>query len=273
MLVFFFLKKFAFDVVKINSLDMEGSYGLEDAVLVKKFSNSYSSGDFIYFEYPIADSLGTHTYFTQRIIGIPGDSVLIEGKQVLVNGRFLAAVSDLKFNYFIKSKQILFDSAFLARYHLVEGGRVSDSFDYSYALTTAQADSLSKDSLVNSVQMKMEKKDAYDETCFPGSPHFKWNMDFFGPVYVPRKNDTLPLDSISIKLYANLITESEKNKLEIKHDSILINGTATRFYVIKKNYFFVLGDNRDNANDSRIWGLLPDNLVIGKVVSTVRKAK
>lgn len=252
---------------------MEGSYSLEDAVFIKKFGNHYASGDVVYFEYPIADSLGTHTYFTQRILGIGGDSVCVDGKRVFVNGQLCSGASNLKFNYFVKAKKILFDSAFLARYSLKEGGRISDGLDYSYALTKQQADSLQKDSLVSSVQMKMEKKYAYDETCFPGSSHFKWNMDYYGPIYVPKKNDTLQLDSINIKLYSDLITVSEKNRLQIQHDSIIINGTASRFYVVKKNYFFVMGDNRDNANDSRIWGLLPENYVIGKVVSTIRKAK
>lgn len=252
---------------------MEGSYSVGDAVLIKKFANSFGTGDVIFFEYPVQDTLGTRTIFAQRIYGVGGDSVFIQGKLVYVNGQLVTQPSELKYNYFVKTRKVVLDSAFLAKYQLYEGGRVSDAFDYSYGLTVLQADSLKKDSLIASVQLKLEKQLAYDETCFPGNPHFKWNMDHYGPLYIPRQNDTLRLDTFNIKLYGNLISESEKNKLELHHDTIVINGVATSFYVVKKNYFFVLGDNRDNANDSRIWGFLPENAILGKVVYTLRKTK
>lgn len=273
MIAFYSLKKFAFDIVKVNSRDMEAAYSYEDAVLIKKFGNVFKAGDAVYFEYPIADTLGTKTFLIQRLFGLPGDSFLIADKTVYINGKALAESPELKFNYFVKTKNLVPDSAFLAKYFLKEGGRISDSFDYSYALTKSQSDSLRKDSLVIYVQAKQEKKNAYDETCFPGDPHFKWNMDQYGAVYVPKKNDTLHLDTLNIKLYSNLIVDSEKNDLRIKRDSIFINGSLTSTYVIKKDYFFLLGDNRDNANDSRIWGFLPENLLIGKVIYTIRKAK
>ncbi|MBL7932068.1 MAG: signal peptidase I [Bacteroidia bacterium] len=273
VIAFYSLKKFAFDIVKVNNRDMEGTYSFNDAVFLKKISNEYKVGDVVYFEYPIRDTLGSQTFFIQRIFGLPGDSISISDKVVFINRKAAIEPIDIKFNYFVKSKKLILDSSFLARYGLKEGGKISDSFDYSYALTKAQSDTLRKDSLISYVQVKLEKKNAYDETCFPGDQHFKWNMDQYGVVYVPRKNDTLHLDTINIKLYSNLIIESEKNNLQVKHDSIFINGTLTRSYVFKKNYFFLLGDNRDNANDSRIWGFLPENNLIGKVVHTIRKAE
>lgn len=252
---------------------MEGSYSVEDALLLKKFGNDYKTSDVVYFEYPIRDTLGGHTFFIQRIFGLPGDSVHISDKLVFVNGKSVPESADLKFNYFVKSKKLILDSTFLARYGLKEGGKISDSFDYSYALTKIQSDSLRKDTLISYVQVKQEKKSAYDETCFPGDSHFKWNMDQYGGIYIPKINDTLHLDTLNIKLYSNLIVESEKNSLQVRHDSIFINGSLTRSYLIKKNYFFLLGDNRDNANDSRIWGFLPENYLIGKVIHTIRKAE
>jgi signal peptidase I len=252
---------------------MEATYSYGDAVLVKKIPGSYYHKDLLYFEYPIADTLGTKTYFVQRVVGLPGDSLEISNKQVLVNGFVSSEAATLKYNYFVKTKNMKPDSLFRMRYHLTEGGQISDGFDYSYSLTKQQSDSLRKDSLILHVLQKSEKKNMYDETCFPGHPGYKWNMDHFGKIYIPRMNDTLRLDTVNIKLYSNLIQGSEKNSLEVRHDSIFINGQLSQWYQVKKNYFFMLGDNRDNSNDSRIWGFLPENFIIGKVVYTLKKAE
>jgi signal peptidase I len=92
-------------------------------------------------------------------------------------------------------------------------------------------------------------------------------------LYIPKIDDTLRLDTVNIALYARLIDTFEKNHLEIVNDTIYINGIPSGTYVVKKNYFFVLADNRDNANDSRVWGFLPENCIIGKVKRTVKNGR
>jgi signal peptidase I len=163
------------------------------------------------------------------------------------------------------------DSLFKLKYSFDEGGQISNGFDYSYSLTHEESEILKNDSLVKKIDLKREKLNNYDETCFPGSLHYPWNMDFYGSIYIPKENDTLLLDSVSINLYATLIRDYEENKLEIKHDSIFINDQLTNYYVTHLNYYFLLGDNRDNANDSRVWGLLPESHLKGKVLFRIRK--
>jgi signal peptidase I len=102
---------------------------------------------------------------------------------------------------------------------------------------------------------------------------YPWNADFYGSIYIPKKNDTLKLDTLVLKLYHTLITQYEKNKLKISRDSIFINDTYSDSYIVKKDYYFVLGDNRGNANDSRHWGYLPENFIVGKIIHTIRKVK
>jgi signal peptidase I len=262
-----------FDIIKVNSHDMMETYHYGDALLVKKTLNSFSPADVIYFEYPAKDSLLSRTFFIQRVYGLPGDSIELMGKIVYRNGSPLPEEKTIKHNYFIKTKNIKLDSLFKLKYHLTEGGEISDEFDYCYSLTEEESEALRKDSIIKTVLLKTEKKDTFDETCFPGNSSFKWNLDHYGKIYIPRMNDTLKLDSITVKLYAALISHQEKNSLDVKPDSIIINGHLTNYYVVKKNYFFVLGDNRDNANDSRIWGLLPENFIVGKVIGTLRRKK
>jgi signal peptidase I len=252
---------------------MAATYHYGDALLIKKVANSYSSGDVIYFEYPLQDTLLRRTFFFQRIIGLPGDTIEISDKLAFANGVEYRDTSTIKHNYFIQPKKKEAITSFNTQYGLVEGGQVSDEYDYCYSLTLAEFELLKKDSLIKSVTLKTEKKNNYDETCFPGSDYFKWNMDHYGKLYIPKINDTLHLDSISIYLYFDLISQLEKNGIRISQDSIFINGSHSTYYVVKKNYYFVMGDNRDNANDSRTWGFLPENCIIGKTITTVRKQK
>jgi signal peptidase I len=272
LVAFLLVKQYGYDVVKVNSHDMRSTFHSGDAVLVKKFGKNYTTSDIIYFQYPGADS-GRKTMLIQRLFGLPGDSFEIRNKKVYINGMKLADTSSLKHNYFMRTNAYRPDSAFMARYHLTEGGAVSDEYDFSFSLTFQQRWKLKRDPAVASVDLKIEKAGSYDENCFPGSPHFPWNKDHYGKIYIPRVNDSLSLDTASFRLYGTIIRDHEKNHAEIRGDSIFINDRYTTHYIVKKNYYFVLGDNRDNANDSRTWGYLPENLIAGKVIKLVHREK
>ena len=252
---------------------MAATYEVGDILLIKKAFNTYRTNDILYFEYPVKDSTGLKIFFFQRLIGLPGDSLILQNKKLSMNGIQLQDISTLKNNYFIVTKDQKLDSLFKLKYNLTEGGQVSNKFDYSYSLTKLESEVLRRDSSIIKVELKSEKPNSFDETCFPFSTYYPWNLDYYGKIYVPKENDTLRLDSNSISLYATLIQDYERNNLVVKHDSILINGTLSTYYVVKKNYFFVLGDNRDNANDSRIWGFLPENCIIGKELCRIKRAK
>ena len=271
LLAFFLLKRYVIDVERVNGSDMRATYYNGDALLITKINNSYITNDVVYFEYPFRDSSGLRTLMFQRIYGMPGDSIAIVNKLVEINGLLIADTTTVKHNYFVKSVAPL-DSLFMQAFNLTEGGKISDGTDYSFSLTSAEAKKLSGSRLIENVQLKGEKPGRYDESCFPFSPHYPWNMDNYGKIYVPGIDDTIRLDTSNIALYTTLIRDHEKNHLEIKTDSIFINKQHASSYVIKKNYFFVLGDNRDNANDSRTWGLLPENCIMGKVNRIVKSA-
>lgn len=247
------------------------NYG--DAVVIRRVMNDYRTHDLIYFEYPQPDSSSQGVRFIQRLIGLPGDTIALSDKALLINGITIPDTSSLQFNYFITLKNKEADSLFRLKYHFDEGGAVSNDLDYSYSLNHDEFVQLEKDSLIKKIELKHEKSKNYDETCFPGYPQFCWNRDFYGPVRIPRSNDTLRLDTLNIGLYSTLIRDYERNTLERRHDSIFINGRSTAYYVPRLNYYFVLGDNRDNANDSRVWGFLPEHYIKGRVMFTLRKAQ
>ena len=250
---------------------MATTYHFGDAVFIKKIANTYLPNDVVYIEYSVEDSLLTRTFFFQRIVALPGDSLEISDKRIYRNGIELNDTISIKHNYFIQPHEKKALTIFEVKYNITEGGQVSDEFDYCFSLTPDEFEKLKNDSAIKSVTLKTEKKNSYDETCFPSNENYRWNMDYYGKLYIPKMDDTLRLDSINIALYSDLISHHEKNNLEIRQDSITINGVLTNYYVVKKNYYFVLGDNRDNANDSRSWGFLPESLIIGKAIGLVKR--
>ena len=252
---------------------MQSTFNLGDVLFIKKFANNYKVNDCVFLNYPVKDSLIKKTYFLQRIVAVAGDSLEIKDKIIFVNNKEYTDTSTTKYNYYIQTEKYKIDSLFKIRYKLTEGGSISNDDDYNFSLTKKQVDSLNANEHIKKVELKALSKNNFDVTCFPFSLNYGWNKDNYGKLYIPKKNDTLILDSLTIDLYKTLIETYEKNKLFIANDSIFINNTFVKSYVVKQNYYFVMGDNRDNANDSRIWGLLPQSYIVGKVIGVIKRAK
>ncbi len=221
--------------------------------------------DVVVFNFPLEDDFPTDhkTYFVKRCVALPGDSLKIIDGLVYINNKQQDNLNDLKFNYHLKSNIIL-DSIFLSKYNLTEGGKISDNNDYSYSITIAIADSLKTKTFITEIKKNNEKKEMWDEYVFPFNEHYKWNVDNYGSVKIPAKGDTLILDSLNFCFYSRIISVYENNELKLNNDSVTINGVLTNTYIIKQNYYFMLGDNRHNSQDSRHWGFLPESHIIGK---------
>ena len=100
--------------------------------------------------------------------------------------------------------------------------------------------------------------------CFPFDAGYDWNVRQFGPLYLPCKGDVLPIDTCNIKLYRNLIRYETDKELSIQGDRVYLDDEMLQYYTFQKNYYFMAGDLVSNSGDSRYWGLLPEDHIVGK---------
>jgi signal peptidase I len=233
-------------------------------------SPGVEQGDVMVFNYPMEDEypVDHRTYFVKRCVALPGDSFKISEGDVYVNGKAEKTPEGLQYNYRIKSEQPI-DSAYMAHYGIYEGGHTSDGNDYSFTLGRALADTFKSKTYISLIERICEKKGLWDEFVFPFSEQYKWNVDNFGPLRIPAEGDTIRLDTVNLCLYQRIIAAYEHNTLEVKDGKILVNGAETQQYVIRQNYYFVMGDNRHNSQDSRHWGFVPEDHIIGKATRIV----
>jgi len=133
-------------------------------------------------------------------------------------------------------------------------------------LTEQEAEILKKSRLVDSITRNFNIIKSYNTQFFPNDIRFNWNEDNFGPIIIPKKGEKIKLNSINLPIYKKLIRDYEKNSLDLKNGSIFINNIKTEHYIFKQNYYWMMGDNRYKSEDSRSWGFVPEDHIVGKPV-------
>ncbi|MBQ4915708.1 signal peptidase I [Maribacter sp. MMG018] len=130
-------------------------------------------------------------------------------------------------------------------------------------LTDEMAATLRKDSSIDSVVRQITPKGQRGNNLFPQSPDYPWNYSQMGPIYIPEKGSTVALNLKVLPLYKKIIREYEGNTLSVSGNQILINGEVADSYTFKQDYYWMMGDNRDHSEDSRAWGYVPENHIVG----------
>ncbi|HAI42721.1 MAG TPA: signal peptidase I [Maribacter sp.] len=130
-------------------------------------------------------------------------------------------------------------------------------------LTAEMVNSLRKDSNIDSVVQQVTEKGRRGINLFPQSPDYPWNYSQLGPIYIPQKGATVALNLKVLPLYKKIIEEYEDNEISISGNQISINGQPATSYTFQQDYLWMMGDNRDHSEDSRAWGYVPENHIVG----------
>ena len=197
--------------------------------------------------------------YIKRIIGLPGDTLLFRDGKGIVNGDTLPFLPSEVHTYSVMKDVPYGKKQVILNYALNQFSKDGNIF------IEISNDDVRQNDFSKFLVQKIKPLNLPDPNIFPFDISFLWNKDNFGPVVIPEKGKTVKLTLDDLPLYARIITAYEGNSLEIKNEEILINGKPAKSYTFKMDYFWVMGDYRPHSFDSRYWGFVPDNHIIGIV--------
>ncbi len=227
-----------------------------------------------YKDYPV----DLKTNYIKRCVAIPGDTLRIVNRQVLINGKPSPNPPLMQYSYIVVSDTDI-NKRVLDKYQIYEDdyqivGRPGNGVIYQMYLTEELAAELKKLNFIREIKVatyngndgfgaRTEKN--VESNIFPDSEAFPWNGDFFGPLVIPAEGMKIQINPKTLATYGSTIKLYDHNDdVKIENDKLFIDGKEVAEYTFKQNYYFMMGDNRHNSLDSRYWGFVPEDHIVGK---------